>query len=104
MFSRLFRTLLGWKLTDFEPRLLSRAGLVHLAHKRAHLHRVLVLMVQAVGLEEAEGSDERTEADLEAGKGLARAHSESNDTRTRTDENQLGAAATRPRRPDFAAI
>lgn len=27
---------------------------MHLAHERAHLHRVLVLVVQAVGLEEAE--------------------------------------------------
>lgn len=39
---------------------------VHLAHKRAHLHRVLVLMVQAVRLEEAEEpeqSHERTESD-----------------------------------------
>lgn len=58
-----FVTVLGCKLTNFKPRLLSRAVVVHLAHKGAHLHRVLVLMVQAVGLEEAEESHERTESD-----------------------------------------
>lgn len=51
-------------LTDFKPRLLGRAVVVHLAHERAHLHRVLVLMVQAVRLEEAEESREGTESDL----------------------------------------
>lgn len=38
------------KLTNFKSCLLGRAVVVHLAHKRAHLHRVLVLMVQAVSL------------------------------------------------------
>lgn len=50
-------------LTDFKPRLLGRAAVVHLAHERAHLHRVLVLMVQAVRLEEAEESGEGAESD-----------------------------------------
>lgn len=40
----------GLKLTDFESCLLSRAVVVHLADKRAHLYRVLVLMVQTVSL------------------------------------------------------
>lgn len=74
-----FVTVLGCKLTNFEPRLLSRAVVVHPAHKRAHLHRVLVLMVQAVGLEEAEESHEDriglefvlTQQDRSYGKGDA---------------------------------
>lgn len=37
---------------------------MHLADKGAHLHRVLVLMVQAVGLEEAEQPGERAETRL----------------------------------------
>lgn len=44
------------KLTNFKSRLLCWAVVVHLAHKRAHLHRVLVLMVQAVRLKETEQS------------------------------------------------
>lgn len=55
MFSSLFRVRLHeHTLTNFKSRLLGWAVFVHLAHKRAHLHRVLVLMVQAVGLKETE--------------------------------------------------
>lgn len=46
----------GLKLTNFESCFLSRAVIVHLADKGAHLHRVLVLMVQTVGLKETKQS------------------------------------------------
>lgn len=45
---------LKYKLTNFKSCLLSRAVVVHLAHKRAHFNGVLVLMVQAVGLRDTE--------------------------------------------------
>lgn len=38
-------------LTDFESGLLGGAVVVNLAHKCAHLHRVLVLVVQPICLE-----------------------------------------------------
>lgn len=39
-------------LTDFESGLLGGAVVVNLAHKCAHLHRVLVLVVQPICLKE----------------------------------------------------
>lgn len=39
-------------LTDFESGLLSGAVVMNLAHKCAHLHRVLVLVVQPICLKE----------------------------------------------------
>lgn len=42
------------RLTNYESRLLGRAIAMHLTHKRTHLHRVLVLTVEAVSLKERE--------------------------------------------------